>query len=159
MSQTVKQLLEDIVRKDWIDYNGHMTDSAYAIVFSMAVDRLMIELGITVDFRNQYHYSIYTLETHLVFIKEAHEGQGLRVTIQLLDYDAKRLHAFFVMENDKGDRLATSEQMLMGMDMNEGRPAPFPPSIKTRIENMANDYQSHPMPNEAGRKIGIRKKQ
>ncbi|MFJ7975976.1 thioesterase family protein [Peribacillus sp. JNUCC 23] len=157
MSQTVKPLLEDIVRKDWIDYNGHMTDAAYAIVFSMAVDRLMIVLGINADFRNQYHYSIYTLETHLLFIKEAHEGQGLRVTIHLLDHDAKRLHVFFVMENDQGDRLATSEQMLMGMDMTEGRPAPFPASIKTRVENMANDYQSHPMPNEAGRKIGIRK--
>ncbi|WP_028393251.1 thioesterase family protein [Bacillus cihuensis] len=157
MSQTVKPLLKDIVRNDWIDYNGHMTDSAYAIVFSMAVDRLMIELGIDVDFRNQYHFSIFTLETHLCYIKEAHEGQVLHVTIQLLDYDLKRLHVFFVMVNDKGDRLATSEQMLMGMDMTEGRPAPFPITIKRRIENMANDYRFHPMPNEAGRKIGIRK--
>ena len=28
------------VQDDWIDYNGHMNDAAYARVFSLSVDRL-----------------------------------------------------------------------------------------------------------------------
>lgn len=149
-------ILNETVRTEWIDYNGHMTDSAYALVFSMAVDQFMIDLGIDENFREQSQYSIYTLETHLCYLKEAHEGQELRVTLQLLDYDAKRLHVFFTMENHAGDQLATSEQMLMGMDMNEGRPAPFPAQIKTWIENLASAHQTLPKPSKAGRKIGIR---
>lgn len=158
LAQIENPLLKENVRKDWIDYNGHMTDSAYAAVFSMAVDQLMVELGINADFRDKHQYSIYTLETHLCYIAEAHEGQALQVKIQLLDYDAKRLHVFFTMENDKGDPLATSEQMLMGMDMNEGRPAPFPTEIHTRVESLGNLHKSLLKPKQAGRTIGIRKK-
>jgi acyl-CoA thioester hydrolase len=158
MSHVKNPLLKDIVRSEWIDYNGHMTDSAYAAVFSIAVDQLMIELGIDADFRDKYHYSIYTLETHLCYLAEAHEGQDLYVNIQLVDYDTKRLHVFFVMENDKGDHLATSEQMLMGMDMNEGRPAPFPTEIQSRVETLGKAHANLPKPDHSGRKIGIRRK-
>jgi acyl-CoA thioester hydrolase len=158
MSHIKNPLLQDSVRSEWIDYNGHMTDSAYAIVFSIAVDQLMVELGIDTDFREKYQYSIYTLETHLCYLAEAHEGQELQVSIQLVDYDTKRLHVFFAMENGKGERLATSEQMLMGMDMNEGRPTPFPAEIQSRVENLGKAHETLPKPEQTGRKIGIRRK-
>ncbi|MBS4192415.1 thioesterase family protein [Bacillus sp. FJAT-49705] len=155
MSQIENYLLIDTVRGEWIDYNGHMTDSAYSKVFSMAVDQLMVELGIGEDFRENEQYSIYTLETHLCYLKEAHDGQELRITMQLLDYDGKRIHVFFTMENNTGERLATSEQMLMGMDMKTGRPSPFPSNILAHIKNLGKKHQALPTPNEAGRKVGI----
>ncbi|MFC7391795.1 thioesterase family protein [Scopulibacillus cellulosilyticus] len=158
MSFTEKPLLEDRVRPEWVDYNGHMNDAEYARVFSMAVDRLMEEIGITADFRNQHQYSIYTLETHLCYLAEARVGQPLQVTVQLLDYDEKRLHVFFVMENGNGDRLATSEQMLMGIDMQKGRPAAFPSAIEANVKALGIRDQAKPKPAEAGRQIGIRKK-
>ena len=106
-----------------------MNDSAYAVVFSMAVDQLMVDLGIDEEFRERMKDSIYTLETHLCYLQEAHKDQVLHVDFQLLDYDSKRLHVFFTMKNEKGERLATSEQMLMGMDIESGRPAPFPTKL------------------------------
>ncbi|MGA5662236.1 thioesterase family protein [Bacillus bombysepticus] len=158
MPQIKNPLLKKSVQKVWIDYNGHMTDAAYAIVFSMAVDQFMIALGINADFRDKYQYSIYTLETHLCYLAEAHEGQSLQVKVQLLDYDTKRLHAFFTMENEKEDSLATSEQMLIGIDMNTGRPAPFPREIHTRIENLGALHNNLEKPKQTGRTIGIRRK-
>lgn len=158
MSQNENTILKETVSQDWIDYNGHMTDSAYARVFSLAVDKFMGILGIDEVFREKYQYSIYTLETHLCYLKEAHRGQELHVTIQLLDHDSKRMHVFFTMKNDNGVHLATSEQMLMGMDMKEGRPSPFPTSILSQIEGFAKSHQDLSTPKEAGRKIGIRKK-
>ncbi|MED4073021.1 thioesterase family protein [Priestia endophytica] len=148
-------LLKEYVRKEWVDYNGHMNDAAYALVFSKAVDQLMIELGIDETFRKQYQYSIYTLETHLCYLAEAHLDELLTVTVQLLNSDAKRLHVFFTMENKGGKRLATSEQMLMGIDMESGRPAPFPPSISTHVQNLAKIDEKKEKPNEAGRNIQI----
>lgn len=157
MSMIQKPLLQENVRQDWIDYNGHMTDHAYALVFSMAVDKLMVELGIDEAFREKHQYSIYTLETHLCYLQEAHKDEELRVDIQLLDYDSKRMHAFFTMSNGDGVQLATSEQMLMGMEMKEGRPAPFPPSILASIESLGNSQKDLTVPKQAGRVIGIRK--
>jgi acyl-CoA thioester hydrolase len=158
MTKVENPLLIDSVRPEWIDYNGHMTDSAYAILFSLAVDKFMVRVGIDEDFREKAKYSIFTLETHLCYLKEAHKGQALHVSLQLLDYDSKRLHVFFTMENEEGDRLATSEQMLMGMNMEDGRPAPFPDEIQINIEELSNAQTNMEVPKEAGRKIGIRKK-
>jgi acyl-CoA thioester hydrolase len=148
-------LLTEHVGKKWVDYNGHMNDAAYALVFSKAVDQLMIELGIDEAFRKQYQYSIYTLETHLCYLAEVHLDEQISITVQLLNYDAKRLHVFFTMENKNGHRLATSEQMLMGMDMAKGRPAPFPPSISTQVQNLAKRDEKKEQPKEAGRNIQI----
>ena len=151
-------ILEDRVRKDWVDYNGHMNDSAYAFVFSIAVDRLMRKIGIDSRFRRERKYSMYTLETHLCYLRETLEAHPFRVTLQLLDYDDKRLHVFFVMENDDGVRLATSEQMLIGIDMTLRRSAPFPPPVMERIEALAKHDRFKPKPEEAGRVIGIKGK-
>lgn len=62
------------------------------------------------------------------------------------------------MENEKGDQLATSEQMLMGMDMNKRRPAPFPTAIHTRIESLGKLHKSLQRPTKAGRTVSIRRK-
>lgn len=146
------------VRPDWVDYNGHMNDAAYAQVFSTAVDELMVKLGIDSEFRNKHHYSIYTLETHLIYLDEAREGQELSVTIQLLDHDQKRLHVFFEMNDKENHRIATSEQMLMGMDTEEGRPTPFPAAVADAVTQLAASQEEMMAPGEAGRTIGIRKK-
>lgn len=151
-------LLKEHVHPEWVDYNGHLNDAEYSRVFSIAVDRLMNEIGIDEDFRNQQHYSIFTLETHLCYLAEARVGEQLHVTIQLLDSDAKRLHVFFVMKNNEGKALATSEQMLMGMDMKEGRPAPFPSPVESKVSALAKAHENYPTPDQAGKKIGIRKK-
>ncbi|MDM5200991.1 thioesterase family protein [Fictibacillus enclensis] len=158
MGNLINPLLKTTVHSDWIDYNGHMNDSAYALVFSKAVDQFMDDLGIDPEFRETQQYSIYTLETHLVYLKEAHLNQELHISLQLLDYDTKRLHVFFTMEDEDGHRLATSEQMLMGMDMANGRAASFPPAIQSKIDTLGKDHQILLKPEEAGRRIGIRRK-
>lgn len=154
----MKEIFSSKVKKDWVDYNRHMNDSAYAKVFSTAVDHWMNQIGITKEFRENEKYTVFTLETHLVYLDEANEGEDLTIKLQLLDYDEKRAHVFFVMNNLNDERIATSEQMLMGMDTDTGRPAPFPESIMKNIEKIANDQKDLGQPKEAGRTIGIRRK-
>lgn len=153
-----KTILTCDVKQEWVDYNGHMNDAAYAKVFSLAVDQLMQDIGIDADFREQQHYSIFTLETHVCYLDEAHLGEELTVKLQLLDHDAKRMHVFYTMKNAAGDRLATSEQMLMGMDMESGRPAVFPEQIAEAVEAIAAEQKDMPLPKEAGRTIGMKRK-
>lgn len=153
----MESLLEVRVSPKWVDYNGHMNDAAYARVFSLAVDKLMERLSIDDAFRNQHGYTIFTLETHLCYLHEAHEGTALQIDPQLLDHDAKRLHVLFVMKDKEGNRLATSEQMLMGMDTSTGRPGPFPTLISREVLKMARADRDRPVPKEVGRRIGIRK--
>ena len=46
------RLMEFTVRPEWIDYNGHMTDSRYLQVFGDATDALLRYAGIDDAYRN-----------------------------------------------------------------------------------------------------------
>ncbi|WP_158737138.1 thioesterase family protein [Alteribacillus sp. YIM 98480] len=158
MVDFTKPITSETVQREWVDYNGHMNDAAYASVFSLAVNKLMELIGLDEAGREHFQYTVYTLETHLCYLKEAHEGEELDITFQLLDYDAKRMHVFFFMTNKNGEELAVSEQMLMGIDIKEERPSPFPEEVYDVIKAASKQQESWSVPERAGRKIGIRKK-
>ncbi|WP_104203350.1 thioesterase family protein [Billgrantia saliphila] len=147
-------LLAIRVALEWVDYNGHMNDAEYARVFSLAVDTLMERIGLDSEGRERLGHTLFTLETHLCYRREAHQGQALAVEVLLLDRDAKRLHLFFTMHDDNGELLATSEQMLMGIDMRSHRPAPFPPAVVEAIDTLPH-ADANAWPEAAGRRIGI----
>jgi len=149
-------ILESRVAPEWVDYNGHMNDAEYARVFSLGVEALMDAIGLDEAGRGRHGYTLYTLETHLCYRREAHEGQPLQVTLSLLDRDAKRLHVFFAMHDLDGTLLATSEQMLMGVDSEAGRPAPYPDDVEAAIAELPHIERSA-WPALAGRTIGIRR--
>ncbi|HZK53513.1 MAG TPA: thioesterase family protein [Desulfosporosinus sp.] len=150
-------LYEDFVRSEWVDYNGHMNDAAYAKVFSLALDDFIDYIALNEQARSKHAYTIFTLETHVCFLKEAHKNEKLLTEVQLLDSDEKRLHLFFTMKNGHGDELATSEQMLMGIDMKQGKPAPFPKPVEACIETLRNRDMDRAIPKQAGRRIGIKR--
>ena len=145
------------VYNEWVDYNGHMNDAAYAKVFSLAVDEFIDFIGLNAEARTAYAYTIFTLETHICYLKEAHQNEKLSTEVQLLDHDAKRLHLFFTMQNSSGDVIATCEQMLMGMDVEQGKPAPFPEVIKALIEGLQVEHKELAIPKQSGKKIGIKR--
>ncbi|SDL88487.1 thioesterase family protein [Sediminibacillus halophilus] len=148
---------QNLVHDEWVDYNGHMNDAAYAKAFSQAVDAFIDDIGLDEETRKSWGYTIFTLESHICYLQEAHRGQELRLDIQLLDEDAKRLHVFFTMKNTEGDLLATSEQMLMGINSEQGRPAPFPDPVAAAIRQLREAQQQLSIPKQAGRRIGIKR--
>ena len=90
------QTLRDRVHSNWIDYNGHMSESFYLYVFGDASDALFRYIGIDEAYR-QSGKSFYTVETHINYYQEASKGEPLHFTTQLLGIDAKRLHFFHQM--------------------------------------------------------------
>ncbi|WP_017431380.1 thioesterase family protein [Vreelandella jeotgali] len=146
-------LLNTRVAPEWVDYNGHMNDAEYARVFSLGVEQLMVAIGLDEHGCQQHGYTIYTLETHLCYRREAHEGQPLTVDVTLLDRDAKRLHVYFTLHDAEDNLLASSEQMLMGIDSDAGRPAPFPEAVAEAIATLPGAGDD--WPRLAGRRIGL----
>ncbi|MBF8223175.1 thioesterase family protein [Halomonas sp. 328] len=149
-------ILETRVAPAWVDYNGHMNDAEYARVFSLAVEALMDKIGLDAEGRSRHGYTIYTLETHLCYRREAHQDQPLAVAVTLLDRDAKRLHAFFELFDEERNLLATSEQMLMGMNQQSGRPDAFPAPVAEALAELPH-AEADAWPALAGRTIGIRR--
>ena len=116
----------------------------------------MVHLGLDEHGRHAHEYTIFTLETHLCYLQQVREGAQVRCEVQLLEADAKRLHVFFSLKGDGEEALlATSEQMLMGINTRTDRPAAFPDEIMARIKPLPRP-ESGDWPEQAGRRIGFR---
>ncbi len=85
------------VASEWVDYNGHMNDSAYAVVFSRSVDALMDRVGLDAAARRRTGQTLFTLQMMLHYFKEAKEGDALAVTCHLLEHDDKRMRVWLDM--------------------------------------------------------------
>ncbi|MGH6946622.1 MAG: carnitine 3-dehydrogenase [Kiloniellales bacterium] len=142
------------VLPDWIDYNGHMTESRYLQVFGDSSDALFRYVGIDAG----YHAagkSYYTVETHIMNLREVAAEEPLRVTTQVLGLDEKRLHIFHGLYATRGERLlATAEQMLLHVDTKAGRACPAAPAVLARLTRIAEAHARLPRPDGAGRHIG-----
>ncbi|WP_284313930.1 thioesterase family protein [Labrys miyagiensis] len=142
----------------WTDYNDHMTESAFLLVFGDSSDCFFRYIGIDEAYR-EAGQSIYTMETRIHNRREAHIGDPLALTLQLIDRDAKRLHIFHTMTSEAdGAVLATAEQILVHVDMQAGRSSPFPPDLAERIAAIAAVHAVLPLPPTVGVPLGLRKK-
>jgi acyl-CoA thioesterase FadM len=58
------------VCQDWVDYNGHMSESAYLLAFWDSSDAFFRFFGVDEQYRASGR-SLYTVETHLRHLREA----------------------------------------------------------------------------------------
>ena len=147
------------VEPAWIDYNGHLNMAYYNVLFDRTVDEVYELLGCGVAYVAQSRHSCYTAEVHLRYLRELHAGDPVRVTFQLLDFDAKRLHYFEELRHAEESWLsATSENMALHVDMAARKTAPFPDAIAARLARMKAAHSSLPVPDGAGRRIEMQRK-
>jgi acyl-CoA thioester hydrolase len=144
------------VEREWIDYNGHMNMAFYSLVFDRALDAAYDALGIGEGYLEESGCSHFTLEAHVCYVREVHLDDPLRITWQLLDQDAKRLHFFEEMYHaEEGWLAATSEQLAIHVDMDARRSAPFSETLQRRFAAVMARHGALPRPERAGRVIGI----
>jgi len=143
------------VEPDWVDYNGHMTEAAFLTAFGWASDKFFRFIGVDETYRSAGH-SLYTVETHINYLREASLGEPLRITTQLLGVDAKRVHFFHSMyHGDSGELLCTTEQMLLHVDMNAGAAAPILPGPAAALDAIAEAHSAMARPSQVGRTMHV----
>ncbi|QSL90726.1 thioesterase family protein [Ectopseudomonas toyotomiensis] len=146
------------ISPDWVDYNGHLRDAFYLLIFSHATDALMDVLGLDEAGRARTGHTLYTLECHLNFLAEVKDGERVEVRTQLLAHDAKRLHIHHGLYRPGEDAsLAESEQMLMNIDSAAGRATPFDEQVAERVAHLDAEQQNLQRPTCVGRVIGLRR--
>jgi carnitine 3-dehydrogenase len=146
--------LQGTVRPEWVDYNGHMTDSRYQQVFGDAMDALYRDVGIDEAYRAAGHM-FYTAESHATYHAELRAGDAYSVTTRILSIDEKRLHVFHELRRDVDHALvATGEQMHLHVDTRARRTAQIPASTHGRLRQLHDAVARDPWPAQAGRRIG-----
>jgi len=144
------------VEDQWIDYNGHFNMAYYNVIFDRAGDEAFLLLGLGPDYAAETNCSFFTLEAHITYLQELRAGDAVKVELQLLDYDAKRIHYVEQMYHAEDRWLASvSEHMVMHVDMTAKKSSPFPPQVLKRISTMREAHRHLPIPPQVGHKIGI----
>ncbi len=144
------------VLPEWVDYNGHLRDAFYLLIFSLASDELMNQIGLDEAGRKASGNSLFTLECHLNYLHEVKQDTEVTVRTQILGHDSKRLRIFHSLYREgQGDPVATNEQMLLHVDMAGPRSAPFGPAVLERVSALAQSHQALGLPRHAGRSISL----
>jgi acyl-CoA thioester hydrolase len=121
------------VRDEWIDYNGHLSEAYYVLVFGHATDVVMAAVGLGPEYRAASEASLFTVEAHIRYLAEVPGGTELEVRSSVIGATDKLLWIWHEMWLD--DRLRATEEILgVHVDTRSGRSAPFPADVVHRIE-------------------------
>ena len=147
------------IEKDWIDYNGHLNMAYYNVLFDRCSDDAFEMMGMGPDYaKERAAHHLHGRSPCLLRPGTAPGAQGRGRTFQLIDHDDKRLRVYQEIRHVDGWLAATSESLSLHVDMSGPKVAPFPADVLAKVEAMRSAHAALPMPERAGRSIGIRRK-
>lgn len=146
------------VKPEWIDYNGHLNMAYYNVLFDQGADEIYEDLGFGPDYHAATGNTTYVAEFHVAYLRELHVNDPVRVTFQLVDYDAKRFHSYQEIWHEDGWLAATGEALTLHVDQSGPRVAPMPRDVLDKVTAVAAAHASLPRPDRVGASIGIRKR-
>lgn len=155
-----RELITDFpVTAEWIDLNHHLSDIGYHTLFSRAEGEFHRKLEIDDEYRAATQCSVYTVESHLTFLKEIHEGDAVSISFQVLDISNKAAHVMMMMRNREGAVCAYHECMLLHVKKWPTGPKPYPFG-RYQLANLVHVFSKDKelaRPARAGTRIAIRR--
>ena len=149
--------LQTPVIKDWIDYNGHLNDAYYLVIFTKATDELQNHLGLTLEHIQSTGETLFTVETHLAYVQEISLGEMVTVSSQILETDNKRMRIFHSMFNDQNELLATVEMLFLCYNLQAKKVSNFSDMMLQSLAKLQADQTELPWPNSAGKGIALKR--
>ena len=120
-----------------------MNMAYYHVLFDRAVDEGFGVLGLGQDYVEDRNASFFVAEAHTLYKRELKLNDQVRMTLQLVDFDEKRLHFYMEIRHaDEGWVAATCENMSLHVDMDvaEGRCLPG------RHPRQSHGHEGRPFP-------------
>ncbi|HEX7404720.1 MAG TPA: thioesterase family protein [Candidatus Nanopelagicaceae bacterium] len=120
---------ETEIRPDWIDYNEHMNDSAYAIVLSEANEEFLKFANIGSDYRSVTGCALYTVEAHIFYLAEVHQSDALHARTCIVELNEKKIRLKTELIRRDGKLAARGEFLYLHFDQNVSSVKPFPDGV------------------------------
>jgi acyl-CoA thioesterase FadM len=149
---TILKLHTEPLLDDWLDAYGHLNEAYYLVPFSNTTWALQDHFGIGVEYFERTEGALYTVESHLRYLKEVRAPATLEIESLILGSDAKRIRLAHVMQVDGIER-ATFECLLLHFDTKAGRTTALPEAVQAALKAA----EVAELPNWAGRKVSLEK--
>ena len=115
-----------IIKKEWTDYNNHMNMAYYVLVFDQIWEIILEKFKMGEQSAKTTNMSTMVVETHTTYNNEVKEGDEVEITLIFLDHDKKRLHFKMEMIEKSSKKLAATLEMLsLYIDLNQRKVAEF----------------------------------
>jgi len=119
-------IANQIIKKEWTDYNNHMNMAYYVLVFDQIWEVILEKFKMGEQSAKSTKMSTMVVETHTTYNNEVKEGDEVEINLTFFDHDKKRLHFKMEMIEKSSKKLsATLEMLSLYIDLNKRRVAEF----------------------------------
>ncbi len=150
---TVFNFHSESLKSEWLDAYGHLNEAYYLVPFTNTTWSMQDHFGIGVEYFEQTGCALYTVETHLRYLREVRKPSVMDIETMILGSDAKKIwfsHSMVV----EGITCATAEFMILHYSTRDKRTTAMPDPVQGKLQ----EAQISPLPSWVGRSISLKKK-
>ena len=119
-------IANQIIKKEWTDYNNHMNMAYYVLVFDQVLENMLEKFKMGENSAKTKNMSTMVVETYTTYNNEVKEGDEVEINLTFFDHDKKRLHFKMEMIEKSSQKLsATLEMLSLYIDLNKRKVAEF----------------------------------
>ena len=137
-------IANQIIKKEWTDYNNHMNMAYYVLVFDQIWEKILEKFKMGEQSAKTTNMSTMVVETHTTYNNEVKEGDEVEINLTFFDHDKKRLHFKMEMIEKSSKKLsATLEMLSLYIDLNKRKVAEFEDEKVKLMDNFINLNKSN----------------
>ena len=119
-------IANQIIKKEWTDYNNHMNMAYYVLVFDQIWEVMLEKFQMGENSAKTTKMSTMVVETHTTYNNEVKEGDEVEINLTFFDHDKKRLHFKMEMIEKSSKKLsATLESLSLYIDLKRRKVTEF----------------------------------
>ncbi|MBD1132636.1 thioesterase family protein [Pelagibacterales bacterium SAG-MED45] len=120
------QITNQIIKKEWTDYNKHMNVAYYVLVFDESWELMLQKFKMGENSAKTSQMSTMAVESHITYNNEVKEGDEVEIVLTYFDHDKKRLHYKMEMIEKSSNKLASTIEFLsLYVDLNKRKVSEF----------------------------------
>ena len=133
-----------IIKKEWTDYNNHMNVAYYVLVFDESWELMLQKFKMGENSAKTTNMSTMVVETYTTYNNEVKEGDEVEINLTFFDHDKKRLHYKMEMIEKSSQKLsATLEMLSLYIDLNKRKVSEFENEKLKVMDNFINLNKSN----------------
>lgn len=137
-------IANQIIKKEWTDYNNHMNMAYYVLVFDQIWEVILEKFKMGEQSAKSTKMSTMVVETHTTYNNEVKEGDEVDINLTFFDHDKKRLHFKMEMIEKSSKKLsATLEMLSLYIDLDKRRVTEFEDEKVKLMDNFINLNKSN----------------
>ena len=137
-------IANQIIKKEWTDYNNHMNMAYYVLVFDQVWENMLEKFKMGENSAKTTNMSTMVVETYTTYNNEVKEGDEVEINLTFFDHDKKRLHYKMEMIEKSSQKLsATLEMLSLYIDLNKRKVSEFENEKLKVMDNFINLNKSN----------------